>query len=115
MKYVLFMICLLALSLSGCGFSSTENEVSGQVKRVVHKTPYLCPNHYQADLSLGIMRNGVGSVSGKDLWLEVPNAGDVTVLKTAAEKGWLVKITYGVARFTFCREDHLVTKAEIIE
>src|ERR1700677_1762153 len=105
-------IILSILFLSGCGYESKNNELVGQVKRVVEKTPILCSDWTQADVSLGVMRNGTGSVSKEDTFLTVVNKQDADNLKQAAETGIPVKVIYNVKRIAFCTEKHIVTKVE---
>lgn len=102
---------VLFLSLAGCGYLSRDNEAVGQVKKFTKETPLICPNFSAIDLSLGVMRNGVGSMSSDDIWFYVPES-ETGVLKKAAEDGSLVKITYNMARINFCLPDHMITKAE---
>src|SRR5579859_447764 len=61
---------LLAIAISfasaacgACGNSSVGNELEGQVKKVVKRTPIFCSDYVEADVSLGVIRNGVGSMS----------------------------------------------------
>ncbi len=105
----------IALMLSGCGYESRNSELMGQVKKVTQETPLLCFNHSEADISMGIMRNGVGSMSSEDIWVYVPSADDEKIIKQAAETGSLVKITYDVQRVTWCVPDHIVTKVELVK
>lgn len=111
MKGLIFLVA--ALWISGCGYSARDNEMVGQVKKVTNQTPLICPDRVDTDISLGVMRGGVGSMSSQDLWLTVPNHDDQVVLKHAAEVGELIKITYSVARLTFCMEDHIVSHVEV--
>lgn len=108
----------LALALGGClGHSSSGNELTGQVKRVQHNTPFFCGDWVHADVSLGTMRNGVGSMSTQDLWLWVMNPEDVVVLERAARDGLIVKINYDVARYRAwwsCMEKEEITHVEIV-
>lgn len=108
-------LVLSLLVLAGCGYSSKDNELTGQVKRVGKLTPMLCDPWTTVDVSLGLMRNGTGSVSKEDLFLTVTSADDEKALKAAAELGTPVKITYNVKRFTWCTEDHFVTKVELLK
>lgn len=91
---------LLAIPLlTGClGHSSAGNELVGQVKRVQHVTPWLCPDYAHVDISLGTMRGGVGSMSTQDIWLWVKNPADIKILEDAAKDGKIVKVNYDVAR-----------------
>lgn len=104
----------IALLLGGCGYSSADNELTGQVKKIAHRTPLLCFDRFDADISLGIMRNGVGSMSTQDMWMTVPDAKNVDLLKSAADSGKLVKIRYDVYRLTFCINDAVVRSVEVL-
>lgn len=104
----------MILSLAGCGFSSRNNELTGQVKKVMHNTPLICPDFFDADVSLGVMRNGVGSMSSQDRWLFAPRESDQEIFKKAAESGAIVKVTYDTRRLAICTEEEVVTKVEII-
>lgn len=105
---------------SGCGYSSRDNEVIGQVKRVVHRTPIFCDNHYDVDISLGVIKNGVGSMSNQDIWITITNPQDLQTIQTAASSGDIVKFMYDVPRFNFClnhdhQAAHLLTHVEIVK
>lgn len=114
MKKIL-VIGAMSIALTGCGYSARDVEVVGQVKRVVHATPMICDDYNVVDLSLGVMRNGTGSMSTQDIWLTVPDQDTLNVLKNANETGKLVKMTYDAKRITFCTEQRFVTKAEILK
>ena len=107
-------LLVLAMLMVSCGYSSMDNELSGQVKRVIHTTPLLCPDRYDVDVSLGVFRNGVGSVSKHDMSLVVLKESDVQKLKDAASTGKIVKMTYNEPRFRFCHEFSEVTNVEIL-
>lgn len=113
MKTILLVIAML--TLVSCGYSSKQNEMIGQVKKVSHETPLICDDRVDSDISLGVMRNGVGSMSSQDIWVTVPNQTDQEILKQANESGVLVKITYDVKRVNICRQSHIVTKVEIVK
>lgn len=102
-------IAIVALMLAACGYSSKDSELTGQVKKVQHRTPPICPDYYMVDVSLGVIRNGVGSMSHEDITLYVPSKNDVDALKRAADTGQLVKLTYDVERVVICHPDHEVT------
>ena len=102
------------LFLAACGYSARSNELVGQVKRVVDKTPIVCGDYVEADVSLGVLRNGVGSMSKEDVDLYVPSDADAKILKGAAESGKIVKIAYDVKRVTWCVPDHWVTHVEVL-
>lgn len=112
MKYIILILSIFCLT--GCfGFSSKQNELTGQVKKVKHQTPMLCPERVDVDVSLGVLRNGVGSMSTEDLWLTVDNPNDIEILTKAAETGQIVKVSYDVRRVTFCPNEDLVTHVEV--
>ena len=112
MKRLFALSALVALS--GCGLSSRNNEVIGQVKRVISQTPIVCPDRTDVDLSLGVIKNGVGSMSSQDKYFTVNSSDALDVLKKANESGAIVKITYNERRLTWCQEDAEVTKAELV-
>jgi len=118
MKKVIVMLVVL-LSVFSCGYSSVGNEAAGQVKKIVKQTPVFCYNRIDVDVSLGVMRNGVGSMSNQDIWLTFESDEDssdqLKLLKKAAENGSIVKINYDVARTRFCTESKLLRSIEIIE
>jgi hypothetical protein len=103
------------LFLSGCGYSARDNQLTGQVKGIIHQTPIFCNERFDGDISLGVMRNGVGSMSTADVAVTVKNEADVELLRRASESGALVKVTYDVKRWTWCWQDHIVTKAELVK
>jgi hypothetical protein len=108
-----FIVVVVALCLMGCGLSSTQNELVGQVKKVTNQTPLICPNRIDADISLGVMRNGVGSMSAQDMWFTVEKESDQELLRKAAEAGSIVKVLYDVHRVTLCQEAHRITHVEL--
>lgn len=110
MKYV-----LLLLALSGCGYSSKGNETIGQVKKLTAETPIVCNERTDADLSLGVIRNGVGSMSTEDRWFTVESEADKAILKQASETGALVKVTYNLKRWVWCYSDHIITHVELVK
>ena len=104
-----FYIALLAVSLTACGYESRDNELSGQAKKIVHATPLFCPNHDDFEVSMGIVRNGTGSMSTEDVWFTVQNPEQIAVLKKAADAGSIVHVKYDVRRFAFCQHNHILT------
>lgn len=113
MKF-LYVLAAAAM-LQGCGFSSRNNELTGQVKKVVHNTPIICDDYVDTDLSLGVLRNGVGSMSTQDVWLNVANSDDEAKLNSAAKTGQLVRIVYDHKRFSFCKDSqNFITKVEVL-
>ena len=108
-------ILALAVLVSGCGFESVDNEMMGQVKRVHHETPIFCPDYDDADVSLGIMRNGVGSMSTQDVIVKLSSRAQVDTFMAAASSGKLVKIKYRVKRLAICTTDNYVDDVAIVE
>ena len=123
MKKVIFWSSLLLIVLSvlgpmllyGLGCRQKDGEAVGQVKKVAHETPFLFPEFNSVDISMGILRNGVGSMSTQDIWFTVTDDKMEKTLKDAAESGKLVKIKYDVKRVTFYTYDHWITAVEILE
>ncbi len=116
MKKIFMFLALI--SLTGCsmwGYRSRENELIGQVKKVVHRTPMVCSEFDSADISLGVLRNGVGSMSSQDVWVTVFSSDDLKILKKANETGQLVKIKYDERRATYCIEDFIVKSVELVK
>lgn len=113
MKKLLIGVALL--TLAGCGDTSRHNEVIGQAKRVVNQTPLICMDYPAFDLSLGVMRNGTGSMSTQDQWFTVTDDRLLDTLRKAAETGALVKVTYDVRRWAPCSYDHWLTAVEIVQ
>ncbi len=112
------MFSLLAFTLTACdacGNSSVNNELVGQPKRLHNETPILCPNRTDLDVSLGYMKDGVGSVSTQDLHMTVPDPRHVETLNNAINNGKLVRLHYNVERFVWCAQDHYVTKVEVLD
>jgi len=116
MKKVIVMFALAVCSatlLSSCGNSSTGSELVGQAKKVINKTPMFCSDRIEADISLGVVRNGTGSMSKEDVFVQLKNPADADLLKKAVESGEIVKITYDDRRFVWCGEERLATKVEL--
>lgn len=112
MKHVLLASLIL---LAGCGFSQKNGDLIGQAKKVSSRTNLVCPDYNMVDISLGVMRNGVGSMSTQDMWLQIDNDRDYNLLKDAASKGLLVQVTYDTRRMPFCTEEYILTSAKILE
>jgi len=109
-------ILLLAV-LASCGNSSADNEAIGQVKKIVKKTPIFCSDYTLVDISLGTMRNGVGSMSREDVFIAVDNSEREAIeqLTEAAESGAIVRVSYDVHRVSPCWPDHRFTGKVVIE
>jgi hypothetical protein len=113
MKNLILVFAILALS--GCGYKSRNNELIGQVKKVMSQTPLICPDYNEADVSLGVIRNGVGSMSSQDKWLHVSSEKDLETIRAANESGAIVKIKYDVRRVTFCVPESVVRSVEVVK
>lgn len=109
------ILILLVACLSACGYSQTESEAIGQVKKVANVNDIFCSRRVDTDISLGVMVNGVGSMSSQDLWLTVKDKTHIATLKKANETGKLVKFKYDVARLNWCWNDHELTEVEILK
>ena len=83
--------------------------------KIHHQTPMLCGNRNDIDISLGVMRGGVGSMSTQDMYLTVPNQKDLETLDKAIVDGKLVKFHYNEYRFAFCQQDETLTSVEIVD
>lgn len=112
MRRILFALSALPL-LAGCfGFSSVDNELIGQVKFVKNITPLILPGYFMADISLGVMRNGAGSMSRDDKELFTFDDALQNKLKRAAETGEIVKLRYRQHRVVAYGPDYEVTAVE---
>jgi hypothetical protein len=109
MKLISILTIVACIPLAGCfGNSASENTVIGQVKKVKHVTPLICDDRYDVDVSLGMMRNGVGSMSTQDMWISVP-AELVGAFTVNADSGAPVQITYDTPRLAWCWQDEWAT------
>lgn len=110
----LLMIAPLAMLLAGCGYVQREGEIVGQGKKVAMRTPLICPDYTAFDLSLGVMRNGSGSMSAQDMWFTIAPGVDVASLKRAVEDGSIIKIKYDTRRLAICTEENVLTDFDVI-
>lgn len=116
MKIIKITAFFILILNSGCwGYLSKDNETTGQVKYVENMTPIICDDRTDVDISLGVIRNGVGSMSTQDVMMWVPSLEDVKVLTTASKSGQLVKIRYDEMRFTFCKPHCVVRSVSLID
>lgn len=111
---VTVLFAAVATAATGCGYSSINNQTLGQPKRLHQETPLICGPFTDLDLSLGVMRNGVGSMSPHDELFYVPNKEDQVLLDQAIKDGKLVRITYDERRFQVCTQDYVITKVELL-
>lgn len=109
-------LLLVVLAVSpGCGYSSRDNELIGQAKKVVHNTPIICPDYYMVDVSLGVMRGGIGSMSTQDVWITVDDRHALDTINAAVTSGSIVKINYDVKRIAWCTEDHVLNSVSLAQ
>lgn len=89
-----------------------DGELIGQAKKLTLVTPFwssFCSPYYALDVSLGVLQNGVGSISQQDVVLTVRDTDDLTAMKAAVETGAVVKVHYDTRRLAACTEDYLAT------
>ena len=90
----------LLLLVVGCGYSSVNNDAAGQVKQVHTVTPLFCSDYVEVALSLGVVRNGTGSISKEDIVLALePGDPLIPTAKAAATSGALVQFRYDEKRW----------------
>ena len=105
---VMLVGCAGGMGDGCCGWSGREITGSGQVKKVQKVTPVFCPDYYQVDISLGVMRKGVGSMSTHDIQLYIPD-DKASVLKDAANRGAIIDFVYDQRRFNWCVDQDRMT------
>lgn len=110
-RYALFFVAIVFAA--ACGNVATDSVMTGQVKKVQHNTPLICPDYVDVDVSLGVLKNGVGSMSTQDVWITVPAADTLAVLTSAASSGMLVDITYDQRRVVICTDDYVAKAAKV--
>lgn len=110
-----FIIFIILFLVTSCGYTQRDSELIGQVKKVYNITPLICPNFISSDISLGVIRNGIGSMSKEDVILYVRNQQQEELLKQAQDNNQLVKIHYDVKRITFCVPKEQITEVEILK
>jgi hypothetical protein len=101
-NFLALSLCLALSACSACGLSSENNELSGQVKKATQQSRLFCPDQNLVDISLGIMRNGMGSPSKEDVELVVPDLAVFQALKVEAQRGGLVSVLYNERRVVWC-------------
>lgn len=109
-------VALLSLVMvSSCGYSGRDAELVGQVKKVSRLTNLICSDYYAVDVSLGVVRNGTGSMSTQDVWIQITDESQLPMLRDAAEKGLLIKAKYDERRFPICTEPYIMTEASVTQ
>lgn len=97
-----------------CGWSGMDITGSGQVKRVSKVSPMICPDYYAVDISLGVMRNGVGSVSKEDMILYLPD-NMLIDMKRAAESSAIINFVYNERRSSNCVPDARLLSFKVVQ
>lgn len=98
-----------------CGFTTMyarDGELIGQAKKLTMVTPFwssICPAYYALDVSLGVLQNGVGSISPQDVEFTVQDVVDLRAMTDAVARGAIVKVRYDTRRLAACTEDYLAT------
>lgn len=100
--------------MAACGYSARDNNLIGQVKKVSKMTPVICSDYTEVNISLGVMRNGVGSMSHEDVWLYVQTDADVATLESAVKSGKLVEIVYDNKRTAICVPNMQIKRVTIL-
>jgi hypothetical protein len=109
------LLPLLLLMLASCGYSHVNNELIGQPKSIEATTPIFCPNQNILHLSLGVMRNGVGSMSTEDVRISIPDDNLAIRLQPVVKAGKLINAQTNEARFRWCNEEKELVAFEIVE
>jgi hypothetical protein len=107
---------LAALALCGCGNSSVDGTLTGQVKKITNVTPMFCSPYTAVDVSMGVMRNGTGSMSVQDEWMTIGDRVDnvtIEMLDRAARDGSIIDVTFNTRRLPFCTEEYILTNAAL--
>lgn len=113
MKHAWIFAALLLLA--GCGYTSRDNELTGQAKKIENYTPLICQDYKAFDISLGVMQGGTGSMSTQDKWLTIADEKLIPALEQAVSKGSIVKIYYNERRFTWCQPNAIITSVEVVK
>jgi hypothetical protein len=112
---VAIILALAIVVAAGCGDASRGNAIVGQVKRIKQMTPMICPDYIEVDLSLGVLRNGVGSTSREDATLAIDPSDHATidVLTRASRSGQITHLTYDERRTSPCWPNDRVVDAAL--
>lgn len=111
----IFSTILITCFTFGCGNSSVDNELVAQPKRMHNETPIICGDRVDVDLSMGFMKDGVGSMSTHDTTMLVGNYKHKEILDEAIQNNKLVKVRYDQRRVVMCGPDQIITNVEIIK
>lgn len=113
-KNKFYLLVLIILTIS-CGYSHRDNEIVGQPKSVESTTPIFCPEQNILHMSLGVMRNGVGSMSVQDILINIPDSTLVPKLKKVVEEGKIINAKTNEARFRWCNQEKELVSFEVLE
>ena len=115
-SFIYIAMSQFILPMVGIGeYAATDIVSVGQVKTVMNMTPMACNKFVDMSLSLGVMRNGAGSVSTEDVWMNLNTIEQIEIARRSQENGNLVRVTYDYFRFAPCRNSRNVKKIEILE
>jgi hypothetical protein len=110
----ILILCFILLSFVSCGFTERGTKGVVQIKRIHHVTPLICSERIVLDASLGVMQNGVGSMSTQDIDITV-SIEQSKILERAVESGKLVEIKYSTRRFDFCNRYRILEEVKIMD
>jgi hypothetical protein len=106
------------LAMEGPHIQTSEGAVTvGQIKTIeTQLSPlHICPPKVVvAHLSLGVLRNGQGSVSSEDFSATVQSPEDVETLQRAAKNGDLVEVTTNSVLADPCRPEVRITAVRVL-
>lgn len=110
-----FLALAMVAALAGCGYSHIGGDTVGQAKGLTRTTNLVCSDYFVFDLSLGVMRNGTGSMSKQDMLFTVAPNVDVVALRDAVKRSAIVKPSFHTRRAALCTEDYILTSFEVLE
>ncbi len=105
----------IALLVGGCGYSAIDGDMIGQIKTVGQSNPVVCPGYTAVGISLGILRDGTGSMSTHDVAGWVPDRSLIPALQRAKDTGAVVALTYKEYRAPICKPDFEITGLRIVQ
>ena len=111
-----FLIGICLFCLMGClGYSSKNSESIIQPKSIQMQTPIICPEVPILHGSLGIIRNGRGSISNQDVDMVITNDQDKYKIQTAIDSGYFLNVKYNTKRMVVCNSEHILVDVEIVK
>jgi hypothetical protein len=116
--WVLVIAGIFSTYLIYCGFNtylSRDGEVVGQAKSITRVTPFwsVCAPYYMLDVSVGVMVNGVGSLSTHDVGFTVADTWDVPAMLEAVQHAKIIRVRYDTRRLAACTEDNIATGFDV--